>query len=216
MQIFTGDQAPTLEMLGRGNPGFLDLIVALVSGVAAAYATSRPNLLGALPGVAIAAALVPPIATSGLAFAMGEYGLSTRAALLFFTNIVAIVLGTAGALWAVGIRSYHAHGLWDNWSRWITVLLAVVVSLLIVWFVIPHHQVPLRLSNDFKAAVKEYDAELVDVDYSRKEDTVRVVIRAASAPGRSLANRFVEQARKIYTDNTSVQVETRLFVESNR
>ena len=93
------------EMIGRCEPNLLDLVVALVSGIAAAYATGRPNLVGALPGVAIAAALVPPIATSGMVFSLGQFSLSWGAFLLFFTNIVAIVLGTTIAFWAIGINA---------------------------------------------------------------------------------------------------------------
>lgn len=94
------------ELMGRGSPNILDLIVALASGVAAAYAMGRPNLLSALPGVAIAAALVPPIATSGVAFSMGYYGTAVGSLLLFLTNIVAIVLGTAMTFWAIGISTH--------------------------------------------------------------------------------------------------------------
>ena len=47
--------APGLEISGqmadRGSPNFLDLVVALASGVAAAYAMGRPNLISALPGL---------------------------------------------------------------------------------------------------------------------------------------------------------------------
>lgn len=93
------------EMASRDTPSLVDLFVALFSGVAGAYAMSRPNLLSALPGVAIAAALVPPIATSGMSLTMGDLALSGGAALLFFTNIVAIVLGTAATFWAVGINT---------------------------------------------------------------------------------------------------------------
>lgn len=95
----------TDQMLYRGEPNFLDLVIALASGVAGAYAMGRPNLVSALPGVAIAAALVPPIATSGLALTMGSLTLAGGASLLFFTNIVAIVLGTAITFWAVGIST---------------------------------------------------------------------------------------------------------------
>ena len=95
----------TQQMLYRGEPNFLDLVIALASGVAGAYAMGRPNLISALPGVAIAAALVPPIATSGLALTMGSPILAGGASLLFFTNIVAIVLGTAITFWAVGIST---------------------------------------------------------------------------------------------------------------
>lgn len=94
------------QMFARDRPHFMDLIVALASGVAAAYAMGRPHLVSALPGVAIAAALVPPIATAGLSLAMGDFILSAGASLLFFTNVIAIILGTAITFWAVGISTY--------------------------------------------------------------------------------------------------------------
>ncbi len=107
-----GFDEPTREMLGRGGPSVLDLVVAFASGLAAAYAMSRPGLLAALPGVAIAAALVPPIATSGLALAIGDFVLAFNALLLFVINMVTIVLASMTSLWAVGIRNI------DKVSRW--------------------------------------------------------------------------------------------------
>ncbi|MEM7785230.1 MAG: DUF389 domain-containing protein [Planctomycetota bacterium] len=95
----------TTEMKDRNLPNLLDLVVALASGVAGAYAMGRPNLVSAIPGVAIAAALVPPIATSGLALSLGHLGHACGASLLFLTNIVAIVLGTAITFWVVGIKT---------------------------------------------------------------------------------------------------------------
>jgi uncharacterized hydrophobic protein (TIGR00271 family) len=93
------------EMENRTRPQFYDLLIALTSGVAAAYAMGRPNLFSALPGVAIAAALVPPIATSGIAFAYGDFAKGGGALLLFLTNMVAIILGTSLIFRAVGVRS---------------------------------------------------------------------------------------------------------------
>ena len=89
----------------------------------------RPHLISALPGVAIAAALVPPLATVGLSLSLGEGQLAGGAALLFFTNIVAIVLGTALTFWAVGIRTFVSEDesrkprLWPRlWLAGLTVL----------------------------------------------------------------------------------------------
>ena len=117
-------------MLARGSPGVFDLIVAFVSGMAAAYASGRPNLVSALPGVAIAAALVPPIATAGLGLAAGQWQLAAGALLLFLTNIVAIVLGAACSLWAVGIRGTHEHGFLSSWAqRALIALLLIALGL---------------------------------------------------------------------------------------
>jgi uncharacterized hydrophobic protein (TIGR00271 family) len=106
----THESLATEEMLARGWPGVSDLVVAFVSGLAAAYAHSRPGLIAALPGVAIAAALVPPIATSGLAFAAGDLRLAYGSFLLFFANMVAIVLAASLSLWAVGVRRQIGNG----------------------------------------------------------------------------------------------------------
>jgi uncharacterized hydrophobic protein (TIGR00271 family) len=118
---------PTREMLGRGRPGALDLIVAFASGLAAAYASARPGLLAALPGVAIAAALVPPIATAGLALSLGNLDLAFNAFLLFVINTVVIVLASTISLWAVGLRNIKRV------SRWRMILgSAVLVSALVL------------------------------------------------------------------------------------
>ena len=117
------------EIISRTSPDPVDLAVAVVGGIAAAYALSRPNLSSALPGVAIAAALVPPIATSGITLAEVP-GHSRGAALLFLTNILAIILGTAISLWMVGIRDTHPHGSQQQWTRhFAAILLAAIVAI---------------------------------------------------------------------------------------
>ena len=122
------------QMEIRTQPQFYDLLIALASGIAAAYAMGRPNLFSALPGVAIAAALVPPIATSGIAYAHGEFLKGSEALLLFVTNIVIIILGTSLAFRAVGIRSQKDGQTADTWPRY-TLFLLVVLSILVTMLI---------------------------------------------------------------------------------
>jgi uncharacterized hydrophobic protein (TIGR00271 family) len=82
----------TPEMAGRGNATFLDLGVALASGFIGAYAKGRKDISSALAGIAIAAALMPPLVTVGLAITFQDYALAQGATLLFLTNIVSITL----------------------------------------------------------------------------------------------------------------------------
>jgi len=82
--------APTAEMLSRTRPSLLDLVVALVSGTAGAYAQCRRNVSGAIAGVAISVALVPPLATAGIGTALGSVTIAVGALLLFITNLSAI------------------------------------------------------------------------------------------------------------------------------
>jgi uncharacterized hydrophobic protein (TIGR00271 family) len=86
----------TPELVGRTQPTLMDLFVALVSGIAGAYAQCRRNVLGAVAGVAIAVALVPPLATAGIGITMGSGAIAGGALLLFLTNLSAITF--AGSL----------------------------------------------------------------------------------------------------------------------
>lgn len=130
-----GFSEPTREMLGRGGPGLLDIVVAFASGLAAAYASSRPGLLAALPGVAIAAALVPPIATSGLALSLGDFRLAAGALLLFVINMVTIVLASMVSLWVVGLRNIGKASRWSLTT--VGVLMLAVVALGVYLSVLP-------------------------------------------------------------------------------
>jgi uncharacterized hydrophobic protein (TIGR00271 family) len=82
----------TAELLGRTQPSLPDLGIALAAGAAGAYVVVHPSALGALPGVAIAVALVPPLATVVVMLEIGERRKADDALILFLTNLVAIVL----------------------------------------------------------------------------------------------------------------------------
>ncbi len=86
------DPRLTAEALARTRPDVRDLVVALAAGAAGAYATAREDVSGALPGVAVAVALVPPLATIGVTLELGRYDLMRGAMLLYAANLFAIVL----------------------------------------------------------------------------------------------------------------------------
>jgi len=80
------------EIAARMSPTLLDLGVAVVSGAAGAYAHARTEIARSLAGVAIAVALVPPLAVAGVGIGWGEWPVFWGAFLLFLTNLVGIVL----------------------------------------------------------------------------------------------------------------------------
>lgn len=86
----------TQEILARTNPNLLDLGIALFSGLAGSLLVSRSQSGGsgsaALPGVAIAVALMPPLCTVGFGLGSGfDLHIMGGASLLFLTNLAAIV-----------------------------------------------------------------------------------------------------------------------------
>jgi hypothetical protein len=91
-------------MMSRTAPSLLDLGVALISGLAAAYALCRKNISSALAGVAIAVALVPPLATVGIGLAWLNWHIAGGAFLLFLTNLVAISAASELLFFALGFR----------------------------------------------------------------------------------------------------------------
>jgi uncharacterized hydrophobic protein (TIGR00271 family) len=79
----------TPEILARTEPTLLDLAVALLSGIAGGYAIVRDKG-GTAIGVAIATALMPPLAVVGYGLGVGRPDYAGGAFLLFLTNLAAI------------------------------------------------------------------------------------------------------------------------------
>ena len=101
--------SPTTEILSRTQPNLLDLGVALLSGLAGSLVVCRGGGGGgitALPGVAIAVALMPPLCAVG--YGVGS-GFSTPiiygAGLLFLTNLVAITASAFLIFYAIRMDS---------------------------------------------------------------------------------------------------------------
>ena len=94
----------TTEVLSRTQPSLLDLGVALVSGAAGAYALCRKDVSASLPGVAIAAALVPPLATVGVGLSHANWAIAGGALLLFLTNLVSISAASVVVFLLFGFR----------------------------------------------------------------------------------------------------------------
>lgn len=84
----------TAEVLARTVPNHLHLLVAVTAGAAVAYVLARPEWGDALPGTAIAVALIPPLATIGIGIADTNPDVIRNASMILFLNLVGII-GTA-------------------------------------------------------------------------------------------------------------------------
>jgi uncharacterized hydrophobic protein (TIGR00271 family) len=91
--ISTRDLTIGSEILGRTSPSLVDLLIALVGGLAGGFTFVSTGLSGVVVGVAIATALVPPLTTCGILLARHLPSLAAGAFLLFFANFTAIALG---------------------------------------------------------------------------------------------------------------------------
>jgi uncharacterized hydrophobic protein (TIGR00271 family) len=91
------------QITGRISPRVIDLIVALASGAAGAFAMSRDDIADSLPGVAISISLVPPLCVVGIALSDGQWVAALGALVLFLTNFLSILLAGGGVLAMLGL-----------------------------------------------------------------------------------------------------------------
>ncbi len=122
----------THEIYSRTTPNLMDLMIALGGGAAGAYATITPRLSVAVVGVAIATALVPPLASSAICLARGDYRLAFGALLLAFTNILGIQVACSLVIWLGGYRGPTGKLQGSEWKRnlvSVALLLVLAVAL---------------------------------------------------------------------------------------
>lgn len=91
--FFFGNDAMyhTAEVMSRTEPSHLHLLVALVAGAAVAYMLARPEWGDALPGVAIAVALIPPLASMGIGIAATDPEIIRGATMILLLNLFGII-----------------------------------------------------------------------------------------------------------------------------
>ena len=108
-------QDPTSEILARTRPNLFDLLVAVLSGLAGGYAVIRQKG-ETIVGVAIATALMPPLAVVGFGLATGKSTIAYGAGFLFMTNLLAIALSvTLISKWyGFGTRHSPQSTVWQG------------------------------------------------------------------------------------------------------
>lgn len=82
----------TPEINARLTPTLLDMGIAVASGIAAAYAHAKEGIAKSLAGVAIAVALVPPLAVAGIGIGWWDWEVFSGAFLLYLTNLAGIIM----------------------------------------------------------------------------------------------------------------------------
>lgn len=90
--FFAGDTVATTEVMSRTESSVLYFMVAFVAGLAVAFALGQPEWSETLPGIAIAVALVPPLAVVGIGIAALDMQIVTGSLVLLFTNLFGIIL----------------------------------------------------------------------------------------------------------------------------
>jgi uncharacterized hydrophobic protein (TIGR00271 family) len=166
------------QVAERTSPNFLSLFLALGSGIAGSLSIMRGSG-STLVGVAIAVALVPPAATSGLGIAFGLPGVAIAGAILVVVNLLAINVSALGLFFLAGFKPLDA-GQFEGVrasvvSRIVVIVIAIaVLSIalgLVTWTTYQTQSFEQRTQTELQqrfdeAAIEGVELVSVTVDYT--------------------------------------------------
>lgn len=203
----------TSQLLARTAPSLLDLGVAVAAGLAGGYVLTHPRAGSSLPGVAIAVALVPPLATVGITLQIGATEQARGALLLYVTNMVAIILSAMVVMLLSGFVPQDVRHLARGRVR----LGLVLAALAVVGVAVPLtlHTVEVIADQRFSRLVVDTIAEwdpsgrVVELaaDSGVDRSTVDVVMASGQAP--QPAWRLAERLAEAIEQPVDVTVEYR-------
>ncbi len=145
----------TPEIMARTYPTFLDVLIAIFGGIAGIVAGSRKDKTNAIPGVAIATALMPPICVAGFGIANFRWDIFGGAIYLFFINSVFIALSTYAIARFLRFPyvEYVDEGTRRKATRWISVFILLVIVPSGIFFYNLIQQV--RLDGNFQSFIEQ-------------------------------------------------------------
>ena len=201
------------EIRGRTFPGLLDLGIAIAAGAAAGYIQPRRSAISALPGVGIAVALVPPLATVGITAQLGLSEDAGNALLLYLTNLAAIIFSAGIVLFLSGFRPHEESGRAVLRVRLAITLGAVALVAIPLYLHTQSVIDDLRLQRAVVEAVEQWDDEVRIVEndsvVSGGQAHVELLVVGRGEP------RPVWQLAELIRDRYGGQVELRLLYQTD-
>ncbi|MEZ0495902.1 DUF389 domain-containing protein [Sphingomonas sp. IW22] len=167
-------QNVTDEIAARTRPNLFDLMVALFSALAGSYAVIHGRS-GTVVGVAIATALMPPLAVVGFGLATQNWTVFGGSLLLFVTNLMTIALAAAVI---ARIHGFGAH-LSPQHTLFQTVMVLGLLAALAVPLAVSLRQIAWEslFSRQAREVIADEfggEARLSQVDIAYGRDPIRV------------------------------------------
>lgn len=172
----------TEQLEARTYPTFYDVMIAIFGGAIGIVASSRADRGNAIPGVAIATALMPPLCTVGYGIATGQWSYAGGAFYLFCINCV-FIAGTA-FIFVRALRFPHKEFLDPaREQRYKMIMISIVVLTIIPSIWTGYNLVQREVFNSkallFKQRVEEYNPSkglILDQRVEYRRDTPTVVL----------------------------------------
>lgn len=215
--LLVPNAAVTSEILLRTHPTPLDLLIALASGAAAAYALSKKNIGATLPGVAIAVAVLPPLSVAGIGLALKVPEVAIGGALTFLANVVAINFAALVVFWLMGFAakwSLEGEGQAVRQIKTSAVLL-LLISLPLAWIMwdsLSSADTQARIEQVLSSQIAGIEeAKLADAEFSYGKGGIIVVSASIDSP-REITQEKAEEMRFALEKKLGAEVELLLKV----
>lgn len=171
---------PTTEIIVRTKPTFLDVLIGFFGGIAGIIATSRKGITTAIPGVAIATALMPPLCTAGFGLVSGHINYFLGAFYLFLINTFFISFATFAI---VKFLRFPVKTYLDNSRRrkafvyvMIFSILLTAPSLYFLYTTVLHNRENTRISRFLESAFNKTDYNILKWQIEEKDENRRIKI----------------------------------------
>lgn len=216
--VFLGLIAPDYalkgsEFLSRTTPTIFELFIALAAGFVGAFAITYPKIGSALAGVAMAAALVPPVAVMGVSISHGNLGMAGGAFLLYMSNLIAIIFSSS-ALFALsrfkGPSTELGQEKRKSGIRWATIFLFVLTIplLLITSRAIIEKKQQTIVSKIVSAQLSEAVVDNLSIDDKKEIIVVNITIQYSG----DLENKEVAELKNMLSQAMKKTVVLRITV----
>jgi uncharacterized hydrophobic protein (TIGR00271 family) len=201
-------EIPTAEMQARMSPTLLDLMIAVLSGVACAYANAKEEIAKSLAGVAIAVALVPPLSVVGIGLGWGDWSMAAGASLLLVTNLVGIALAASATFLVLGFAPFKRARAGLGITLFTLLLISAPLTLSFYHLVTREKILEHVPSGAIRLSDLEVHIEHADVTLGEPA-TVRLVLTSAQ----TLQAAHVDELKAIISRELGVPI--RIEVQSN-
>ncbi|MGF1635875.1 MAG: TIGR00341 family protein [Cyclobacteriaceae bacterium] len=185
------------ELLTRTQPTIYDVLIAFFGGLTGIVAGSRSEKSNAIPGVAIATALMPPLCTAGYGLATFNFYYFFGAFYLFFINSVLISLSTYLIVRYLRFRKVQyvdpEREKKVKWSIYLFVLATILPSGYLAIDVV-NRSIFMRKATEYIANELTFSGtEIIaqNIDYQRDSSIIEVTYF-----GEFVDERMLEEARK--------------------
>lgn len=213
LTLFIPLSTVTDEMGGRLNPNILDLIIAVISGIAGAYANSKSEVAKSLAGVAIAVALVPPLSVTGIGIGWGDGDIVYGSFLLFITNLVGITLAASLTFIVLGYAPLHRAKKGVIYTS--LILAAITVPLVISFYKVIHQNKILSILNNKQYMIrdKNIQVDVSGVDISKKLTKITVITKSEEMLDKNDYRLLKEQIQKELDENIILNISSKTVIK---